>query len=157
RESPKVASPVDIDASLGPDRAIVEGFVVESREHLATAEARLLALEQDPREATAVADLFRAFHSIKGVAGLLGLPAVVELTRALESVLDGARKGTRPLDRAAIDALLAARDLLVAQVGRVEAGLARGAADVRLPAPAAAVAALEAVLSPPTLTLPPEG
>src|SRR5581483_417291 len=42
--------------SLTGDRAILDGFVVEAREHLANAEARLLDLEQSPRDAQVVND-----------------------------------------------------------------------------------------------------
>jgi len=65
-------------------------FVNESREHLATIEADLLAIE----EAGANADdellnkVFRAAHSIKGAAGFLDLKQVRELAHKAETVLD---------------------------------------------------------------------
>jgi HPt (histidine-containing phosphotransfer) domain-containing protein len=140
--------------SLASEREMVEGFLVESREHLATAESGLLALETNPGDTATLNALFRAFHSIKGVAGLLALGPVVRLTHALESLLDAARKGrvATPgeagcsLDRGAIDVLLEARDLLSAQVDAVEQALAKGAAQATLPGPEQVVASLEAVL-----------
>jgi two-component system chemotaxis sensor kinase CheA len=133
--------------SLGGDRAILDGFVVESREHLANAEGRLLDLEKAPGDKAVVNDLFRAFHSIKGVAGLLGLAPVVRLTHALESLLDAARKGTRTIDRGSIDALLAARDALNAATESVADALSRGQPEAEVADPEPLVSTLEGILA----------
>jgi two-component system chemotaxis sensor kinase CheA len=145
--APTIRVEPETTLALGGEREILDGFVVEAREHLANAEGKLLVLEETPTDATVIADLFRAFHSIKGVAGLLGLSPIVRLTHALESLLDAARKKTRDLDRPGIDALLEARDVLQAQVDRVAAALERSAAEVSLPGPERLIATLEAVLA----------
>src|SRR5581483_4479320 len=136
-------------------RAILDGFVVEAREHLANAEARLLDLEQSPRDAQVVNDLFRAFHSIKGVAGLLALGTVVRLTHALESLLDAARKGTHAISRASIDALLAARERLGAAVEAVAKSLEANAAEARIEDPEPLIATLGALLAGQPVAPPP--
>jgi two-component system chemotaxis sensor kinase CheA len=136
-----------VTVSLGADRAILDGFVLEAREHLANAEGQLLALERNPGDPGVVNDLFRAFHSIKGVAGLLALTPVVHLTHALESLLDAARKGTRTIDRASIDALLAARDALGGGVDAVAGALERGNPETTIADPTPLIATLEGILT----------
>ncbi|MEZ0229325.1 MAG: chemotaxis protein CheW, partial [Planctomycetota bacterium] len=142
-----LARPEKISLSLAGDRSILDGFVVEAREHLANAEGRLLDLEQAPQDASVVNDLFRAFHSIKGVAGLLALTPVVRLTHALESLLDAARKGTRPIDRGAIDVLLAARDRLASAVDAVASGLEANRGEASIVDPEPLVVTLEELLA----------
>src|SRR5581483_10231926 len=107
----------------------------------------LLDLERNPSDVGVVNDLFRAFHSIKGVAGLLALTPVVRLTHALESLLDAARKGARAIDRGSIDALLAARDSLGAAVDAVARGLEANQAEAPVADPEPLIATLEALLA----------
>ncbi len=78
------------DEALVVDDELLQGFITESREHLATIEADLLAIEQagDAADAELVNKVFRAAHSIKGCSGFLGLNKVKELAHKAESVLD---------------------------------------------------------------------
>jgi two-component system, chemotaxis family, sensor kinase CheA len=71
----------------------VRMFVEESREHLATIENDLLAIEERGAEIDddAVNRLFRAAHSLKGGAGFLNLGKVKELAHKIENVLDMVR------------------------------------------------------------------
>jgi two-component system chemotaxis sensor kinase CheA len=66
-------------------------FLDESREHLQLLNAELLRLEQG---GSGVDALFRAAHSIKGMAGSMGYDAMVAVSHALEDVLDRLRKRT---------------------------------------------------------------
>src|SRR6187551_3389773 len=73
-----------------------ELFRTEAREHLAELDATLLAFErhkQPTDAATHVAALFRSTHTIKGMAAAMGYRAVEQLSHALESLLDGVRRG----------------------------------------------------------------
>ena len=73
-----------------------ELFRTEAREHLAELDATLLAFERhnEPADAaTHVAALFRSTHTIKGMAAAMGYRAVEQLAHALESLLDGVRRG----------------------------------------------------------------
>ncbi len=98
-----------IDGSA-PDPELLAGFVVEAREHLAAAETALLALEKDPGLEEELGAVFRAFHTIKGVAGFLGLDAVGRLAHETEGLLDRARKGTVRLAGPPFEQVLAAVD-----------------------------------------------
>lgn len=73
------------------DLALMGEFVVESREYMEGAEAALLALEHDPDNLESVNTVFRAFHTIKGTAGFLGLDTLTQLAHRAESLLSRVR------------------------------------------------------------------
>jgi two-component system chemotaxis sensor kinase CheA len=64
--------------------------------------------------------VFRAWHTIKGVAGFLTLKEIQELSHAMESLMDKARKGELELNAEYIDLLLEGNDTLKTFVGFVE-------------------------------------
>lgn len=64
---------------------LIGDFVTESREHLRTVEADLLRLESGGSDAETVNNVFRCVHSVKGVAGFLGLERIQTLAHTLES------------------------------------------------------------------------
>jgi two-component system, chemotaxis family, sensor kinase CheA len=98
-------------------------FLSDSRDHLQRSNELLLAFERDPGSSTPVAELFRAFHSIKGSSAALGYDSVSELAHAAEQVLAGVRSGTIEPSRPTIDGLFRVVDALseaVETVGRGE-------------------------------------
>jgi len=82
---PELVLPADADLEL------LGEFVTESREFIAEAESALLSLEVDPEKMEAVNTVFRAFHTIKGTSGFLGLKPVTELAHHAESLLSKVR------------------------------------------------------------------
>ena len=103
-------------ASLGDASAFHAIFFEEADEHLASVEGLLLRLDPGAPDAEAMNGIFRAVHSIKGSAGMLGFAEIVSLTHVLENLLDILRKRERPLARADVDAMLRAGDVVKAQV-----------------------------------------
>jgi two-component system chemotaxis sensor kinase CheA len=97
-------------------------YVNELKDHVASAERELLAIESggDPRKH--VEGLFRAFHTVKGVAGFLGLRPVVEVSHATETLFDEVRKGRLETAPAVIEAGLAACDTLVIVLNALTGG-----------------------------------
>ena len=79
------------DFSLDDD--LVQCYLAESREHLATIETDLLQVEQAGAEIDEqlVNRVFRAAHSIKGGAGFFDLTRIRELAHKTENVLDMVR------------------------------------------------------------------
>lgn len=76
----------------------------------------LLALETEPDEAArrmTVDRIFRAAHTIKGSARVLGFEPVARLAHALEHLLGELRQGRRQLDRPLADALLRGGDAIL--------------------------------------------
>ncbi len=75
----------------------LQDFLDESDGHLRTISEHLLRLEQEdaqPDESTLNA-LFRAFHTLKGLCGMVGLAEASELAHVMESLLRDIRKGER--------------------------------------------------------------
>jgi two-component system chemotaxis sensor kinase CheA len=97
-------------------------FHGEAREILDGIAADLVTLEKKPGDADLVNRIFRGAHSLKGLAGMLGFPAVSQMAHKLESALDGVRMGRVKADAATLDVLLAANELLVRMVDGVRDG-----------------------------------
>jgi len=91
---------------------IVDMFFEEAAELLADFEAGLLGLEETHGDVELLHRIFRAAHTIKGNAGMLGFDGIARFTHGLESLLDALRTGARPVTAEVIDALLVAGDLL---------------------------------------------
>lgn len=90
--------------------AAVQAFATESSELLLAAESALLELESNPTDAERINELFRAFHTIKGSAGMFGFQHVVEFTHGVESLLGRVRDGNQALDESLISLFLGCRD-----------------------------------------------
>src|SRR4029078_6875292 len=68
-------------------------FVAESREHLKACNSSLLEWEAQPAATETVGRLFRAVHTIKGMAATMGYGSVAQLAHRIENLLDGLRQG----------------------------------------------------------------
>ena len=152
------------------DPALLQEFMAEAREHLASLAEGLLALESDGKSPVtgAIDPLFRATHSVKGSAGFLGFRGLERLAHATETLLDGLRKGTVTPDQAVTDLLLRVTDRLRAAVEALPADTAAAHDDLiqkiqniiitgRLDAPAKAApgAGTATLKSQPTVEPPP--
>jgi two-component system chemotaxis sensor kinase CheA len=91
-------------------REFVAGFIAESDELVATASAALLEIEAANAEGISkprvVRDLFRALHTIKGLAGMIGVEPIVELAHELETLVRAADRAGGTLVREAVDVSL---------------------------------------------------
>ena len=86
-------------------------FLTESRESLTEINNALLELERGGGDA-AVARLFRAVHTMKGMGAAMGYASVADLSHELETLLDKLRNGGIAASRPVIDVLFAAVDSL---------------------------------------------
>ena len=120
--------------------AFREIFFEEAQEHLDSSEAILLRLDTEAPDADDLNAIFRAVHSIKGSAAMLGFEEIAALAHVFENLLDLLRKGERPLERADVDAMLEAGDVARSQVDH-----RRGALETTPDASAAASALRERV------------
>lgn len=106
-------------------------FQTESREHLRTCSRLLLEWEQSPGAREVVDGVFRAIHSLKGMAATMGYTAVAELAHRAESLLDAIRGGRVAPRPEHVDLLLRAVDSLEAGIGRpATEELSRGDAEL---------------------------
>jgi two-component system, chemotaxis family, sensor kinase CheA len=94
------------------DPELLKDFIDEARENLSSIELNMLALETNPGDLDAINEVFRPFHSIKGVAGFLNLRDIHELSHEVENLLDEARAGRLTITDAVIDLVLQAVDIL---------------------------------------------
>lgn len=93
--------------------AIWEQFGIETEEHLETIEQRLLQAEQGHTPSSDdISSLFRAFHSIKGLAKAMDLSALERLSHRAEDLLGLVREGTTALTPALAGLLLTTNDHL---------------------------------------------
>jgi two-component system chemotaxis sensor kinase CheA len=93
-----------------------EMFFEEARELLISLEEGLMDLERRQGDRAHLDKTFRAAHSLKGAAGMVGLMALSEFTHGIEAVLDRIRAGSLGVDSDIITTLLEARDHLAAMV-----------------------------------------
>jgi two-component system, chemotaxis family, sensor kinase CheA len=87
-------------------------FVAESREHLRACNTLLIAWEREPAAAEPVGGLFRAMHSIKGMAATMGHAQVADVAHHAESLLDAIRGGRVAVRPEYLDLLFRAVDTL---------------------------------------------
>ena len=100
-------------------------FLAESREHLKSCNSSLLEWERDPAAVEPVDRLFRAIHTIKGMAATMGYAPVARLAHAAENLLDALRNGRRSATPAVLQLLFRAVDTL----GRAVEDAGAGSAD----------------------------
>jgi two-component system chemotaxis sensor kinase CheA len=116
-------------------------FLAESREHLRACNSSLLEWEAEPAATEPVDRLFRAIHTIKGMAATMGYAPVAQLAHATENLLDGLRQGRVSANSPIFQLLFRAVDAL----GRAVEGAAVG---TEASADAALLSELDRVATP---------
>ncbi|HVI54147.1 MAG TPA: chemotaxis protein CheA [Luteibacter sp.] len=109
--------------SVELDNELLNVFLIEARELLESLGEQLVDLEASPGDAELLNAVFRAFHTVKGGAGFLGLNAMVELCHRAEDLLNEARNGAVVLNAGFMDALLESLDLLNDMMRAADAGV----------------------------------
>lgn len=104
--------------------ALADQFVAEARELIGQATDNLIALERDGMSPDRIDSVFRAFHTLKGSAGVVELPAMSIVLHAAEDLLDSVRHGTLAAGAEMIDAALACLDQVSRWVDNFEAARA---------------------------------
>ena len=113
------------------DTDLLTGFIEEAFEHLESIEVNVLELEQSPDDMDIINNIFRPFHTIKGVSGFLNLKTINKLAHATENLLDDVRNGKRPMDSAVIDIVLTVGDALKSMVEDIKNVLLHGPANYK--------------------------
>lgn len=101
----------------------IQDFASEARDHLAAADSSLLELEGDPQQAESVDAVFRAFHTIKGIAGLVEMTPIQRLAHELENLLELSRQGDLLLVGPSIDVTFQGVDLLKSMLTAIDDSL----------------------------------
>lgn len=90
----------------------LEIFIDETKEHLQSLNTQILDLEQDPESEDTINEIFRAAHSLKGMAGTMGYKRMQNLTHDMENVFSEVRNGNIKVGANMIDILFQCLDAL---------------------------------------------
>lgn len=90
----------------------LEIFLDETDEHLQNLNTQILMLEQEPDNMDTINEIFRAAHSLKGMAGTMGYKRMQTLTHDMENVFSEVRNGNIKVKAEMIDVLFQCLDAL---------------------------------------------
>ncbi|MFW6410044.1 MAG: chemotaxis protein CheW [Halanaerobiales bacterium] len=102
------------------DDQYLQMFFDEAEEYIQMLNENILDLENNPENKETINSLFRAAHSLKGMAATMGFDTLTELTHKLENLMDKVRSEELKADTELVDLLFAGIDLIeriVEQIG----------------------------------------
>lgn len=90
----------------------LEIFIDETKEHLQTLNDQVLVLEAEPDNIDTVNEIFRAAHSLKGMAGTMGFKRMQRLTHDMENVFSEIRNGKMSVTPDLVDVVFKCLDAI---------------------------------------------
>ena len=90
----------------------LEIFIDETKEHLENLNNQLLILEKEPENKDTIDEIFRAAHSLKGMAGTMGYKRMQRLTHDMENVFMEVREGRMKVNPNLVDIVFQCLDAL---------------------------------------------
>ncbi len=107
----------------------LEIFIDESNEHLQSLSDQLMILEKEPDNKDTIAEIFRAAHSLKGMAGTMGYKRMQNLTHDMENVFSEVRNGNMKVNSSLVDVLFQCLDALQVYVSNIQQNQDEGTDD----------------------------
>ena len=101
--------------------ALQEQFIAEARELIHQATDDLIAVEREDASGERIDRIFRAFHTLKGSAGIVELPAMTLTLHAAEDLLTAIHRGRLAVSADIVDQALACLDQVSRWVDAFEA------------------------------------
>ena len=98
----------------------LEIFIDETKEHLQSLNTQILELEQNPENMDTINEVFRAAHSLKGMAGTMGYKRMQNLTHDMENVFSEVRNGHIKVNASMIDCLFQCLDALDEYLNKIQ-------------------------------------
>ncbi len=98
----------------------LEIFIDETKEHLQSLNDQLLILETEPENVETINEIFRAAHSLKGMAGTMGFKRMQRLTHDMENVFSEIRNGNMKVTADLVDVLFKGLDALEAYLSNIQ-------------------------------------
>ena len=98
----------------------LEIFIDESNEHLQSLSDQLMILEKEPENSDTINEIFRAAHSLKGMAGTMGYKRMQNLTHDMENVFSEVRNGNIKVTSDMCDVLFQCLDALESYVTNIQ-------------------------------------
>jgi len=102
----------DTDFELDEMQEIIDDFLIEAEELIASLDTNLVTLESTPDDLDLLNEIFRAAHTVKGTSSFLGFEQVTSLTHKMEDILNKLRKAELKVTPEIMDILLQSVDLL---------------------------------------------
>lgn len=99
----------------------LEIFIDESGEHIQTLSDCIMTLESEPDNKDTINEVFRAAHSLKGMAGTMGFKRMQRLTHDMENVFQEVRSDKIKVDSKMIDLLFKCLDAIDSYLTNVKA------------------------------------
>ncbi len=99
---------------------IIEFFLIEAGEHIQNLNKGLMSLEKDPTDRSMIDELFRAAHTLKGSAAMMGFQGISDVAHKAEDMLGQFRSGSMPVQKETMNFLFESVDaikLMVDEVG----------------------------------------
>lgn len=97
----------------------LEIFIDETKEHLQDLSDQLMILETEPENADVINEIFRAAHSLKGMAGTMGYKRMQHLTHMMENVFSEVRNENIKVTSHMVDILFQCLDALEAYLDEI--------------------------------------
>ena len=97
----------------------LEIFIDETKEHLQSLSDQLMILEKEPENESTINEIFRAAHSLKGMAGTMGYKRMQHLTHMMENALSEIRSGNMSVTEDLVDILFQCLDALEAYLDAI--------------------------------------
>ena len=107
----------------------LEIFIDESAEHLQTLSDCIMTLEKEPDNKDTINEVFRAAHSLKGMAGTMGFKRMQHLTHDMENVFQEVRSDKIKVDSSMIDLLFECLDAIEGYLDNIKASSDEGTED----------------------------
>ena len=107
----------------------LEIFIDESNEHLQNLSDQLMILEKEPENTDTINEIFRAAHSLKGMAGTMGYKRMQNLTHDMENVFSEVRNGNIKVTADMVDCLFQCLDALEEYVTNIQQNQDEGTND----------------------------
>ena len=99
----------------------LEIFIDETSEHLQNLSDCIMELEKDPENMDTINEIFRAAHSLKGMAGTMGFKRMQRLTHDMENVFQEVRSEKVKVTSSMIDLLFKCLDAIEGYLDNVKA------------------------------------
>ncbi len=97
----------------------LEIFIEETKEHLQSLNEQLLVIEAEPENMDTINEIFRAAHSLKGMAGTMGYKRMQRLTHDMENIFSEIRNGKMKVSPSLVDVLFQCLDALEAYLDNI--------------------------------------
>ena len=107
----------------------LEIFIDETNGHLQNLSDCIMSLEKDPENMDTINEIFRAAHSLTGMAGTMGFKRMQRLTHDMENVFQEVRSNNMSVTSGLVDVLFQCLDAIDAYLENVKESSEEGTDD----------------------------